>query len=64
MSANAHPARDLIGQHGLTAHYDSLTGRRTVIGPLHPDDPVTNCAPGLGTLAGGGQNDRASIHLL
>jgi hypothetical protein len=33
--------RDLIGQHGLTqAHYDTLTRPwRTVIGPIHPDDP-------------------------
>jgi hypothetical protein len=34
--------RDLIGQHGLTQdHYDTLTRPwRTVIGPIHPDDPA------------------------
>ena len=40
-AAVALVVRDLIGQHGLTQdHYDTLTRPwRTVIGPIHPDDP-------------------------
>ena len=40
-AALALVVRDLIGQHGLTQdHYDTLTRPwRTVIGPIHPDDP-------------------------
>ena len=40
-AAVAVVVRDLIGQHGLTQdHYDTLTRPwRTVIGPIHPDDP-------------------------
>ena len=40
-AAVALVVRDLIGQHGLTQdHYDTLTRTwRTVIGPIHPDDP-------------------------
>lgn len=40
-AARALVVRDLIGQHGFTqAHYDTFTlPWRTVIGPIHPDDP-------------------------
>ena len=47
-AAVALVVRDLIGQHGLTQdHYDTLTRPwRTVIGPIHPDDPeVTAWSP-------------------
>ena len=41
-AASALVVRDLIGQHGLTQdHYAILTRPwRTVIGPIHPDDPA------------------------
>ena len=41
-AAVALVVRDLIGQRGFTQdHYDTLTRTwRTVIGPIHPDDPA------------------------
>ena len=41
-AAEALVVRDLIGQHGFTQeHYDTLTTPwRTIIGPIHPDDPA------------------------